>query len=194
MTTIVYEYEIPDPNRPIPEEERGLGPSGELIAFTPPPVIAADVIGKTITNISTHLGTYGMGGPGFFGVNLGEGEQDNWLVVAIWGAGDWITSQGRALEDSFYDMHNRPKPWRHNVSGSEKIDEITSHIIGAHITAFEVGPKNLRIDTSAGYDFTITEDAVARPFFQGNGKPRAFDAKDDLRKAVFLSPTLEIWV
>ena len=30
MTTIIYEYEIPDPRFPVREDERGLGPSGQL--------------------------------------------------------------------------------------------------------------------------------------------------------------------
>jgi hypothetical protein len=41
---------------------------------------------------------------------------------------------------------------------------------------------------------SITESPESRPILEGNKKPRSFERSDDLRRAVFLSPTAEIWV
>ena len=40
----------------------------------------------------------------------------------------------------------------------------------------------------------IDADPATRPVFAGNKHPRAFAPDDDLRRAVFLSPTTELWV
>ena len=83
-SSLIRGYEIPDPTKPIPEEDRGMvGPSGELIPFEPILLEASDVVGRTVDEIVPHVGTYGMGGPGFFGIRLGN----EWLTIAIWGAG-----------------------------------------------------------------------------------------------------------
>jgi len=100
VRNLIYEYEIPDPAHPIPESERGMcGPSGQLVKFHPPPVSADEVVGRHIAKVSPNVGTYGMGGPGFFGLCLG----DEWLVVAIWGAAEWMLFADRLVADSFYE-------------------------------------------------------------------------------------------
>lgn len=43
MTTIVTKFEIPS-EIPIPEEQRGLGPSAELVDFIPKPLCLDDVL------------------------------------------------------------------------------------------------------------------------------------------------------
>src|SRR5215475_8737383 len=107
MAHCCYDYEIPDRNQPIPANERGLDPSGRLQLFAPPPISAEQVIGRTVDEICPRVGTYGTGGPGFFGLRLGS----EWLVIAVSGAGEWMVSQGRCVEDSFHDNYGRPRPW-----------------------------------------------------------------------------------
>ena len=61
------------------------------------PVLLTDksVVGRTITGFSTHLGTYGMGGPGFFGLLL---DTDEYLVYTAWYAGFYTLLDGRPIE------------------------------------------------------------------------------------------------
>ena len=82
MDHVIYDYEIPHRDQPIPANERGLGPCGRLQPFAPPPISAEQVIGRTVEEICPYVGTYGMGGPGFFGLRLGS----EWLVIAVSGA------------------------------------------------------------------------------------------------------------
>lgn len=189
--SIYYKYQIPDKTRPIPKNQRGwVGPSGELIDFEPNPVAFEDVAGRTIKEFSPSLGTYGMGGPGFLGLKLGQ----EWLVIAISGAGEWMTSKGRNVEDSFHDKYNRPTPWLADWLPGEAADELSKNLVETKISSLQVLPKSLRIDFSNGYDLTVLEEHSSRPILEGSKEPREFKSDDDLRKAVFLSPTNEIWV
>jgi hypothetical protein len=59
MAHVIYDYEIPDLDQPIPANERGLGPSGRLQPFAPPPISAEQVIGRTVEEICPYVGSYG---------------------------------------------------------------------------------------------------------------------------------------
>lgn len=184
-SSLIRGYEIPDPQRPILERDRKLGPSAELIPFQPERLHASNVVGRKVDEIRTHLGTYGMGGPGFFGIRLGQ----EWLTIAIWGAGEWITVDGLLIQDIFFERFNRPEPWI-----SKTGDRLSEVLLGTTITAIEVQPRSLAISFSNGMTMSIKEDASKRPIFEGTKQPRRFVEGDDLRDVVFLSPTAEIWI
>ncbi len=181
---LIYKYQIPDPLKP-----RELGPSCKLMNFKPEPVAPAAVIGRIVDRISDHLGTYGMGGPGFFGLRFGT----EWLVIAIWGAAEWMVAQGRCVGDTFYEKYGRQRPWLHNLS-MDSYDELSAHIVGQPAKSIDVQEHSLKILFENGFDLTIEESPDNRPLFEGTKKPRIFQKSDDLRRAVFLSPTDEIWV
>jgi len=186
MPTLIYNFEIPDPARPIPEAERGaVGPSAHLKPFYPTVLDPSALIGKRIDDVTTSAGTYGMGGPGFLALLLGE----QWLVIALWGAAAWMTCDGRLIEDLFHDTAHRPEPWL-----AHGIDDLQQHIVGQSIESIDIAPKSLRITLSGGVDLTLSDDPATRPAFAGNGQQRAFAPDDDLRRAVFLAPTTELWV
>lgn len=186
MSHLGSTYMIPDLDRPILEDRRGpCGPSAHLVPFDPPPLREADVVGRAIDEVLTHVGCYGMGGPGYFGLRLGAA----WLVVAISGAGEWIEVDGRLVEDGFHEIHNRPPPWI-----GEGVDRLGPKLVGTRIAALDVRRHALTMTFSNGMTLRVHEAPERRPTFQGNGSPRAFLDGDDLRKAVFLAPTAEIWV
>lgn len=183
MATLHYTFEIPDPSRPIADS--GIGPSGELIPFVPEPLDAASVVGRRIDDVSCSVGTYGMGGAGFFGLRLGS----EWLVIAIWGAGAWMMAEGRLVEDIFFDTRGRARPWM-----DESGDELLLRVARRTISGIQVERDAMRITLDDGFCLYIESDASSRPIFEGNKTPRAFGPDDDLRRAVFLSPTDELWV
>lgn len=45
------------------------------------------LLGSRAVGFSAHLGTYGMGGPGFFGLLLEKEGIRQYLVYAVWGIG-----------------------------------------------------------------------------------------------------------
>lgn len=143
------------------------------------------MIDRKIDKVLTYVGTYGMGGPGFFGLRLGE----EWLVIAIWGAGEWIRIDGEFVEDHFFETSERPKPW---ISDGE--DRLSSKLVGAEISSLKIHRYSMKIGFSNGMSLTIDEAPEDRPILEGSKEGRRFLEADDLRQAVFLAPTAEIWV
>lgn len=185
MSALTYKFQIPDLTRPLPRT-REWSPSGELVDFHPKPLAAADVIGRRIDGHSLYLGTYGMGGAGLYGLKLG----DEWLVIALHGAGAWMRAEGRLIEDFFWSERGRPKPWTLEGEG----DHLAPRITGRTIASITIDRDALRITLDDGFALYIESDPTTRPRFEGNGALRAFADDDDLRRAVFLAPTDEIWV
>jgi hypothetical protein len=185
MSALVYKIQIPDSARPLPRT-REWSPSGELVDFHPKPLASADVIGRRIDGHSLYIGTYGMGGAGMYGLKLG-GE---WLVIALRGAGAWMRAEGRLVEDFFWSDRGRSKPWTLEGEG----DHLAPRITGRTIAGIVIEPDALRITFDDGFALYIESDAQTRPHFEGNGALRAFVEGDDLRRAVFLAPTDELWI
>ncbi len=184
-SSLISGFEIPDPARPIAEGDRGLGPSGELVPLEPDRLQASQVIGRRVDEIVPYVGTYGMGGPGFFGIRLGN----EWLTIAIWGAGEWITVDGLLVQDMRFGHYGRREPWI-----SENGDRLSPALVGSTITAIEIKPRALLVSFSNGLSLSIDEPPDYRPIFEGTKQPRKFVDGDDLRDVVFLSPTTEIWL
>jgi hypothetical protein len=130
-----------------------------------------------------------MGGPGFFGLRLGS----EWLVIAIWGAAEWMSARGRQVGDPFHSDYGRDRPWLADWDRACP-DELSVHLVGQSIVSVSIERHALKILFENGFDLTIDESPDRRPIFQGNGEPRRFKDNDDLRRAVFLAPTVEIWV
>lgn len=181
MTT----FKIPA-GQPISDEEQSdIGPSAELVDFKPAPVSENDLVGRGVDEITTHAGSYGMGGPGFFGIRLGE----QWLIVSIWGAGEWLNLGGRRVMDSYHERHGTPVPWI-----STKGDELSPLLVGRKITSLSITKTTMALGFSDDVFLRIEDESTSRPIFEGTKQERAFEVADDLRSAVFLSPTPEIWV
>lgn len=185
MAMLDARFEIPDPALPRRERE-GVAPSQPLVPFHPKPLAADEVAGRRIEAVSIYVGTYGMGGAGFFGLHLDGGD---WLVIALRGAASWMEAEGRAVEDFFYQDHKRPRPWI-----TDDNDELGPRMAGRRITSLAVEPHALALKLDDGFTLSIDRDPAGRPIFEGSKEPRAFAAQDDLRRNVFLAPTDEIWV
>ena len=184
MTSMRYRFQIPDPTKLLPGPVPPWGPTCELVDFKPQTLTAEKLVGRTIDEICTIVGTYGMGGPGFFGLRLG----DEWLVISIWGAASWVQVDGRIVQDVFWDKNGWPRPWI--TKDHNELDEV---LVGQVITSFEVTKNSLTIGIS-GRTLSITESPKSRPIHEGSKQPRSFEQGDDLRRVIFLAPTTELWI
>lgn len=184
MSSLRYDFKIPDESKPLDGDCPPWGPFHELVDFSPPALTADQVVGRVVDEICTHVGTYGMGGSGFFGLRLGS----EWLVVSIWGADSWIEIDGRIVQDCFWEEENMPRPWI-----SDSGDELSGKLIGQQIESLQIDQHSLSIEIG-GMNLNISNTPDRRPIHGGSKQPRTFEANDDLRKAVFLAPTAEIWV
>lgn len=177
-----YEIEAGDPVA----GRSPMSPARKLVPFAPEPVRSEQVVGRTIAALTDSFGNTGMGGPGYFGLRFDEQE---WLVIALWGAGDWLEFDGRMVSDFFHLDWGRPLPWL----GQDR-DDLSPVVLGQQIAAIDVEPHALGISLSGGGRFSIDPAPARRPLFQGTKEPRRFDPGDDLRPRVFLCPSSELWV
>lgn len=89
------------------------------------------LVGVRIKGISTHLGTYGMGGPGFFGLLL---DNSDFLTYTVWGAGTYVIVDNRVVECNT-NLYNKTKPWVSNYGDNLTWDDLTAHITGSTINS-----------------------------------------------------------
>ena len=88
--------------------------------------------GLEVIGVSTHLGTYGMGGAGFFGLLLNNSD---FLTYAAWGAGNYVIIDNRVVECN-PSLYGKTKPWLSDFGGNETWDDLTLYISGSIIESF----------------------------------------------------------
>ena len=91
--------------------------------------IKSEIVGRKILEVTTSLGTYGMGGAGFFGLLLDNSE---FLTYAVWGAGDYVLINDRVVE-CYSNLYHKTKPWISNYGGDETWDYLTEILVGSTI-------------------------------------------------------------
>lgn len=85
----------------------------QILLFNKPASISevhsTRLIGRKITAIKKNIGTYGMGGPGYFGLLL---DDDEYLVYTIWSADRYVHYNdekdiiGASISDYTLDKHS----------------------------------------------------------------------------------------
>lgn len=97
------------------------------------------LIGSTIKGYTCYLGTYGMGGPGFFGLKLdkvpGEEYEGN-LVYAVWGADRYIQFDERIVS-CLPGSEQELNPWYMNYQNM-KWDKLTPILEGSKIDSVKL--------------------------------------------------------
>lgn len=186
---IIRQFKIPDPQAPLEERVSDMEPSRPLIDFIPSRLEPQTLIGMRIDGYSPFVGTYGMGGAGFFGLRFGS----EWLVIALWGAAQWMHAGGRLIADYHYETHGRAEPWL--IEGpSDSVCGLDDHLIGKTVQSIAVEPHAFFLEVENRFALAIEQDPAKRPHFPGTKEPRKFSRGDDLREAIFWAPTTEIWI
>lgn len=183
------DFRTPDRDKPLPEHRKG-GMFGdfELMPLERRAVDPDALAGREVRDVVTQLGAYGMGGYGFFGLCLGE----EWLVVPIFGAAEWLHLDGRIVEDTLGDLAAVGAAWINAQTGDDRA--LLARLTGARIKLVRLGAHELEIRFHNGARLEILADPRYRPRLGGTGDRRAFLPTDDLRQALFLSSSPEIWV
>lgn len=58
------------------------------------------LLGNEIIDICPYLGSYGMGGPGYFGFKINVGDDEMWIVVCIWGSDEYMILDDRVFHST----------------------------------------------------------------------------------------------
>jgi hypothetical protein len=160
--------------------------AGRLETFVPEtPLSPDDVVGRTIVEIQDRCGTYGMGGAAMMALRLDgerktshpqQDEEGEWLIISIWSAEDHLL-----LESSHI----------HGWKPLSSIKDWKEKVLGKKILGLFVDWDDLKI---------VLEDKLSIIFNPINRSELYCDVDEDeekpadLRKAVFLSPTLYLWI
>ncbi|SCW28872.1 hypothetical protein SAMN04487970_1001296 [Paenibacillus tianmuensis] len=138
------------------------------------------LIGAEIVDFGANYGTYGMGGPGFFGLTLvtPEGEERT-LVYAVWESAEYILLDDRVL--SCHPSHyGRFHPWLSDYANGDipNWDELTGELIGAKIESAVVAEDTLSIRIRSRNQPRTLEytkkDGRLPPMGNGNRRKAAF--------------------
>jgi hypothetical protein len=145
------------------------------------PVTIADLIGRSVVEVSFYLGSYGMGGVGYTGWGL---DNDEWLVLCIHASDNWIRlrvgTDDRIISAAPNQQVEHPVWWS-NFS-NQKIDDLPD-FSGRKIENFFANPHEFRLMLAGDVEFYVTADSV-RPEFAGTRQPRLLTDRDDLRVAL----------
>lgn len=150
------------------------------------------LVGREVTAYSPYCGTYGPGGPGFAGFKLAATDTlpEEWLMLCLWGAANWLTVNNRWLEahPSQYEIQ---KPLMSNLH-NQTWDEFTPMVVGKTISSFEIAERAFTIKIGEAV-ITLSEDPNDRPLYW-NGQSRVLPPGDDLRRAWILANSPGVWV
>lgn len=122
--------------------------NSQMLVFNRPKTLLdtgiSSLIGQTIHGFSSHLGSYGMGGPGFVGLPLSCGQ---YLVYTVWGAASYALLDDRAWE-CYPDLYESHRPWLSNFGGDLSWDDLSPVLEGAKIIEVTLSDTALSLQLS----------------------------------------------
>jgi hypothetical protein len=135
------------------------------------------VIGRKILETCRYLGSYGMGGPGFFGFKLEKKDRypEEWIVLTIWGADEWLLLDGKWL-DCHSDHFSAEKCYftENKSRFSEAADQVSEVFDGLTIADFKLYNKSFMMilqDETRIHKLEFPSD-LTRLSPHGDGDPR----------------------
>jgi hypothetical protein len=159
----------------------------------------ADILGVRIEGYSPILGSYGMGGPGFFGILLqrrGTAAYREYLVTAVWGAEEYLLLDNRVV-GAHPRYHEEYHPWL-GITGEGRHSELDAVLIGASIASVEVNGEQLRmVLVQQGTDHILEfgrHDERLPPMGSGIARKVAFTEGTITDRMVFQPENAILWV
>lgn len=158
----------------------------EILIFNRPQLVrdlpAGALQGLEVQEVCTYLGTYGMGGPGFFGLRLSNGY---YLTFAVYHASEYILVQDKVVACDPV-LYHRVMPWIASFHDEDRNwDELSPLVIGSKIEGIEFTSTTCTV-TLCGQDGLIELVCVKNdPRLPITNSP-----KDDAFKAGIISDYL----
>ena len=129
----------------------------------PPPLTLATtgverIVTRAILAWHPHKGTYGMGGPGFYGFSLEQTSRfaQEWLVLRLWCAGRWLL-----LDDTWVEapreQHGDQRPLFSSESGHVGWDNFSPKVVGSHIAEVDIKKSSSRLVLQKGSEVHVLE-------------------------------------
>ncbi len=155
------------------------------------------IVGRRVIDWSESLGSYGMGGPGFFGLRLAaQGEYpEEWLALRLWGADNWLL-----LDDQWVGAHPNQydiqEPLYSNFGEEGSWDRVSEKVRGALLNDVKIERDHslifLTVD-AAPHRLEIPADTSRLPLYGGTMQPHVWNPDEDQRDAWIIAQG-ELWV
>lgn len=145
-------------------------------------------LNRNVTEVCDHLGCYGMGGPGFFGLKLDNGI---WLVFTLWGAVEWISVDNKLIREGRVKDEIEALEKRNELDLLISIDEF----IGSKIKNVELSSDFLKLELIAdgvSRNLLVTRDCEKVPNHR-SGSERCFDKNEDVSDCLVLTERANLW-
>jgi len=148
---------------------------------------AARIVGRDVQAWSGHLGSYGMGGYGFFGLRLAPTAAfpAEWLLLTLFAADNWLLLDGRwvAAHPALWAVR---RPLTADFGGDRSWDDLSPCLVGARLVAATVTDTVARFTLEQGataHQLEVPAEAERLPPFGGTGEPRRWNRRESLRDA-----------
>ena len=144
---------------------------------------AERALNRKILSWMNYDGTYGMGGPGFFSLELERKDKfpKEKLTLCLWGACEWLLLDGRWME-SHPNQYEKQIPLFGSGNGTSW-DQITERLHGHQIVGLVAEGRTFEMRFSNGSVLAFPDDPAKLPLYGGSLKPHVWSDSDDWRDA-----------
>ncbi len=127
--------------------------------------------GGVVVDTCSGLGSYGQGGPGFFGLQCRKGSDSFWIVFTLWGAVEWLT------------LDRKPIASAKTLHGAS-IQSVEFTDVCATITLHGADSNHI---------IELRRDGSTVPPWRGSGGKKTFAAGESLEDAIVMSRRANLW-
>ena len=149
--------------------------------------------GGRILDVSSYLGSYGMGGPGFVGLKIRDSAVSScWLVVTVWGASGWLSIDDKPCREGYFDEERREM--EHAMG--EPLPSLLK-LKGASIDEIEIDARHFSAKLSVGgsvYQLRLLADSRSLPVHRGSKEPKIMEEGEDIRNAIIVTRRARLWL
>jgi hypothetical protein len=149
------------------------------------------ILGRKVVAWSHSLGSYGMGGPGFFGLQLYSSPafHAEWLVLTLWAADNWLLFDGQWVA-AHPNQYHKQRPLVSYFGGDEDWDDLSEKLVHSTIVAAEIDGDTSRIHLEKGPVSQLLEiprDTSLLPPHGGSLAPRTWNLSESRLDAWIIS-------
>jgi hypothetical protein len=149
------------------------------------------ILGREIIAWNHSLGSYGMGGPGFFGLHLAASGKypAEWLVLTLWAADNWLLFDGRWVA-AHPNQYHIQRPLVSYFGGDEDWDELSEKLLGAIIKDARIADNISRLTVekeAVAHLLEIPENTSLLPLHGGSLTPHEWNPRESHLDAWIIS-------
>lgn len=147
------------------------------------------VIGRKIIETSRYLGSYGMGGAGFLGFKLEKKNRypEEWVVLTLWGATEWLLLDGKWLDCSVEYFDKDKCFFKKSIEDYSARDSLLDILVGNVITEFVIKSKSFKMKIGS-FILELPSDLSKLPP-HGNGDSRKWCRGEKMENGFIISNT-----